>query len=68
MHCVHLLGGKVVSVTTDGFLTNLENLEEKVVNLPKGNSLFKLYRKARLELSGDETGLELKKRGINILS
>lgn len=70
LHCVQELGGKVVSVTTDGFLTDLENLEEKVTNLPKGNTLFLLYKKARLELSKntDDTGLELKKEGNSMLS
>lgn len=32
---VQLLGGKVVSVTTVGFNTNIKDMESKILNLPK---------------------------------
>lgn len=62
-------GSYVVSVTTDGFITNISDLEEKALNASEGQfSLLKEYRKVRLELtedqskgySGDPTALELK--------
>lgn len=33
LHAVQLLGGKAVSVTTDGFITDIEDLEKKVIDL-----------------------------------
>lgn len=138
------LKGKVVSVTTDGFITNVEKLERKLIGekfnfinqlkglerkiiedvnyldsniTPKGyfkelkvklkdefevldldsklikdfnvaslnlkdeinkliaylkwegdDSLLKEYRKLRMELSGDDTGLEIKNKGVGIIA
>jgi hypothetical protein len=56
--------GKVVSVTTDGFITNINNLESKL----KGNLLLTEFNKLREELSGDDTGLEIKNYGKGIIS
>jgi hypothetical protein len=80
---VQLLGGKVVSVTTDGFITDIKNLESKILKLPKhNNTLLRLYRKLRIELTtkndpvtkqpnlttADPRGLELKTFGKGVLS
>lgn len=72
LHNVNLLGGKVVSVTTDGFLTNLEDLEEKVFKMPT-SFLLKVCKKARAGLTVDsdnpnDKALEIKKEGIGIIT
>lgn len=59
---VDKLGGDVVSTTTDGFITDVEGLEEKVLKSTTGKSLMKEYRKIRLDLSGVESCLEVKNR------
>jgi len=66
LHKIQELGGKVVSVTTDGFLTDIENLE----TFHKGGcfSLFNEYKKMREKLSGNDSGLELKKTTKGIVS
>lgn len=52
LHNIHKLGGRVVSVTTDGFLTDIENLEEKLLMLPtEDTTLLRLYRELRVELT-----------------
>lgn len=76
LHNVDDLGYKVVSVTTDGFITDAPDLESCILN--KANkasenpsealSLLKEYRKMREILSGDPMGLELKTQGKNIMS
>jgi len=53
-----------VSVTTDGFITNLQDLERKI----SGNFLFAEFKKIRLQLSEDDTGLEIKHRGKGIIA
>jgi hypothetical protein len=75
LHYSNELDGKVVSVTTDGFITDIENLENKVLELQqkefgmkKSSSLLNEYKKLRKYLSSDEEGLEIKKSGNNILS
>jgi hypothetical protein len=35
LHNIQALGGKIVSVTTDGFITDLPNLEEAIMKLPE---------------------------------
>lgn len=66
---IHKLGGKIVSVTTDGFITDLDNLEEKILSdCSNSCNLLKEYRKIRKILSGDPTGLELKHSGKGIIS
>jgi hypothetical protein len=54
----------VVSVTTDGFITNLAHLEERISN----KYLFNEFKKIRMILSEDNTGLELKNKGKGILA
>jgi hypothetical protein len=66
-------GGKVVSVTTDGFIADIPCLESRVLESlapsPKDISLLTEYRKTRELLSGDPVSLEVKneKRGLNNL-
>lgn len=55
MNYVHKVGGFVVSVTTDGFITNIENLWEKADGYFVG-----LYKAARLDLTGNSLLLEQK--------
>jgi len=51
----------VLSATTDGFICNLDDLENRIIKDPKlNNSLLKEYRKLRHFLSNDSTALELK--------
>lgn len=66
LHYVYLQKGNVVSVTTDGFITDLPDL----INYKPycEYSLFTEYCKTRKELSGDSTGLEEKKKGPGIIS
>jgi hypothetical protein len=64
LHSIHKEGGLVVSVTTDGFITNLQDLERKI----SGNYLFGEFKKIRLQLSEDDTGLEIKHRGKGIIA
>ena len=35
LHNVHILEGKLVSVTTDGFITNIKDLETEILKNPK---------------------------------
>lgn len=68
------LGGKVVSVTTDGFITDKKDLESLILGIaPQSGdalklSLLKEYRKTRKLLSGEAESLELKHEGIGIMS
>jgi hypothetical protein len=58
---IEYLGGRVLSVTTDGFITDIENLEDKLLNLDyKKIMLLKYYRVLRSILSGDPSAYELK--------
>jgi hypothetical protein len=53
----------VVSLTTDGFITNIEDLENKLLNLPiKDITFFSKYSSLRLDLSNTITALEEKYR------
>lgn len=70
-----VLGGKVASVTTDGFITNIFDLEELLLNTPlpgidleSDNFLLKIYRKLREGLSGDPTALEIKTEGKGLIT
>lgn len=63
LHSIPALQGTVVSVTTDGFITNISDLEEKISK----NFLFAEYKKIRQSLAGDDTGLELKSKGVGII-
>lgn len=53
-----------MSVTTDGFVTNISDLEGKI----SGNYLFGEFKKIRLFLSEIDTGLELKNEGKGIIA
>lgn len=54
----------MVSVTTDGFITNAPELESKI-SLGYLLSQYKLIRK---DLSGDAQGLELKSEGYGVMA
>lgn len=60
LYNVDLLGGQVVSCTTDGFVTDIEDLENKILALKLEKSLHQNYRDVRLKLSGDPAALEVK--------
>ena len=65
MHYVSQVGGQIVSVTTDGFITNYSSL----LSYEPDNSTFSLYAefcKSRKELSGNSIGLEEKRKGPGI--
>lgn len=67
LHGIQALNGKIVSVTTDGFITDIENLEYKLLKYyrinKQSNSLLKEYRSLRKYLSGKYDALEIKKEG-----
>ena len=61
------LGGKVTAVTTDGFVSNIEDLENKAIEYLISNKLYeksflKRYRDIRVSLSSPKTpeALEIK--------
>lgn len=56
-----------MSATTDGFITDQEELEAHLIS-SEGQSLFKSFRNLREELSGDPRGLEVKNEGLGIRS
>jgi hypothetical protein len=61
----------VVSVTTDGFITDLELLEEKILSLPlEHRPLLTKYRSLRRDIAGqgEESALEVKKSGKGTIS
>lgn len=61
--------GKVVSVTTDGFITDVPNLEDELIANSKSNSnLLGFYKRMRDELSEDNKALEVKTEGKGIIS
>ena len=71
LHNIQLLGGKAVSVTTDGYITNLKDLENEIITNPVcfGHCyLLESFRKIRTFLSGDETSLEIKNISTGIIS
>jgi hypothetical protein len=54
-------GGKVVSVTTDGFITDITDMESKLLALkPNKIPLLLLYRDLRYDLSESKDSLEVK--------
>jgi hypothetical protein len=58
-------------VTTDVFITNIEDLENRLLSLNiEDRPLFTKYRALRLDLSGesDSNALEVKKEGKGIIS
>jgi len=64
LHSINKLGGVVVSVTTDGFITDVEKLEGKL----GANYLFSEFKKIRQILACDDTGLEVKNSGRGIIA
>lgn len=72
LYYTNKLNGRVVSATTDGFITDIENLEDKILDLQikekKARSLLREYRNSRNYLNNNVEGLEVKKSGKNILS
>jgi hypothetical protein len=53
---IQLLGGKVISVTTDGFITDIEDLENKILTLDLPNKrCLMLYRLIRKNLTSTKT-------------
>ena len=53
-----------MSVTTDGFITDLDNLESKI----DSNILLKEFKMIRNNLSNNDCGLETKSYGKGILT
>lgn len=64
LHSIQELGGLVVSVTTDGFLTNIDRLDEKLVS----KYLYGEFKNIRMLLANENIGLELKNRGKGIIA
>jgi len=61
LHKVDLLGGQVVSCTTDGFVTDVQNLESKICeSFDIKGTLYEQYRNIRTKLSGEALALEVK--------
>lgn len=71
LHNIHTLGGKIVSVTTDGFITDIKDLENTVLNSDKeglSKTFINLYRETRKTLCGVPEALELKSSVKGLLS
>lgn len=76
LHITDDLGGRVVSVTTDGFITDIPDLENKILDYikkakvenPNRFFLIELLQIWREKLSNDPHTIELKKEGMGILS
>ena len=70
LHFIQTIGGLIVSVTTDGFITNVFELENKLNNSNNEFKivLFRIFQELRTEISGDSTGLETKNSGTGIIS
>lgn len=69
LHNIQLLNGLVVSVTTDGFISNVENLESNILSMKNNpnKSLLLLYKEIRKYLTTfegseeyDDSALEIK--------
>lgn len=71
LHNISKLGGVVVSVTTDGFLTNIADLENRLLSLPQKEApLFNKYKLLIENLTNDDNSkaLEIKNEGKGIVS
>lgn len=68
LHIVNLLGGSVVSVTTDGFICDIDNLEYKLLRSGERIPLLLKYRETRQELSSNSDAWEVKSFGMGIIS
>lgn len=64
LYYVNALGGKITAVTTDGFVTNISDLENKILEYMKTNNIKKSflldYRDIRKKLSNNPEALEIK--------
>jgi len=67
MHAISNKGGKIVSCTTDWFITDQSDLESNLLKSSSSLPLLNVYRKTRKELSGKSKSLELKHYGIGIM-
>lgn len=47
LHTIPELGGRVVSVTTDGFITDIDDLENKVLEYNSRKNVFSLLSLVR---------------------
>jgi len=69
LHNIRKLGGQIVSVTTDGFITDIENLEAKLLDLPEEDTLLlRKYKELRFDLSDCNDALELKSCSKGVIS
>lgn len=71
LHNIHALGGDIVSVTTDGFITDIKDLETAIMKSKKKNlskTFLTLYRRTRNMLCGVYDALELKHSVKGLLS
>lgn len=72
LHNIHKMNGKIISCTTDGFVTDLKNLEELFNNCGGScgakNTLMKNFQGIRNLLAGNSSGLEIKHEGKGIIS
>ena len=70
LHNIQKIGGKVVSVTTDGFITDIADLESKLLKLlpAEDTILLQKYKQIRCDLSNNNEALETKSGGKGILS
>lgn len=69
LHNIQTLGGRVVSVTTDGFITDIKDLETKLLKLPREKTvLLRRYKELRDKLSGNSEALEIKSNGKGVVS
>lgn len=64
LHTIQILKGRVISVTTDGFITDIPDLESKLM----GGFFINQFCILRDILSGDSTAYEIKSFGSGILS
>lgn len=70
LHNAQTLKGVVVSVTTDGFITNLPDLESRILELKHCNTFLKVFKNIRRDITDgvDERALELKATSKGIIS
>lgn len=69
LHNINKLGGRVVSVTTDGFITDIQDLEKRLMELPPEDTYFvRLYQKMRSMLEFPPEAFEVKNMGLGLAS
>ena len=67
LQAIHDLDGVIISVTTDGFITDIKDLEVKMTGNKK-YFLFNQFKTLRDEISGNKSGLEIKHEGAGIIT